>query len=368
MKTILVLFSQLLAFTLLSQDYKYDLNTLQYRINYYSHKGDVSCSGCKYYSFSAKYPDGSDVPLCRMINNCIFSQMLFVKKYMDQDDKLAQYQVDFQFKTLAVNTDKRESKIDYLNTTVRKYYYRIPVQSALNIRVTNKADGTAILDSTIITNNAIEFPAMDMPEMLTSQLMLDAYYAKNSKNLDNAALRRALWPAIEKQAKNVLGPVFEDQEQEVELKFFMVNTKDSDFSAFKELHKKMVLLTTQISKANKDANHPNWHTAEISKMSAELLLQMAPYLEAKYSDRIKDARLKAEFDNTMRYNVFVLQLFSAAYDDAAKTLSELQAMRLKQGRAFGPKKLEEGIDALEPLLRHEKRYYQKHKGIFGYQP
>ena len=81
---------------------------------------------------------------------------------------------------------------------------------------------------------------------------------------------------------------------------------------------------------------------------------------------MKDARLKAEYNNAMHYNVFVLQLFSAAYDDAAKKLAELQLIKQKQGKAFEPKKLEEGMDALEPLLRHEKRYYQEHKVIFGY--
>lgn len=368
MKISFLLFCQLLALSLFSQDYRYDVNPLQYRMNYYGHKGEVACSGCKYYSFSAKYPDGSDVPLCRMINNCIFSQMLFVKKYMDQDDKLAQYQVDFQFKTLQANTDKRESKLDQLNPAVRKFYYRIPVQSVLNIRVSNKADGSIIVDSTVSTNNAIEFPSMEKPEMLVTQAMLDDYFAKNRKEIDYALLRRVLWPAIEKQAKNILSPVFEDREEEIELKFFTVNTKDPDFAAFKELPKKIALLTAQIGKANKEANHPNWHSADISKTAGELLQQMNPYLDAKYSDRMKDPRQKAEFENAMRYNVFVLQLFSAAYEDAAKSFSELQAGRSKQGKAFGPKKLEEGMDDLEPVLRHEKRYYPQHKGLFGYQP
>lgn len=368
MKAQLLLFCQLLAFSLLAQDYRYDVNALQYRLNYYGHKGDVSCSGCRYYSFSAKYPDGSDVPLCRMINNCIFSQMLFVKKYMDQDDKLAQYQVDLQFKTLRANTDRRESNIDKVNTAVRKFYYRIPVQSVLNIRVSNKADGKVILDSAITTNSAIEFPSLEKNEMLTTQAMLDMYYAKNSKELDYALLRRFMWPAIETQAKKILSPVFEDREEELELKFFTVNTKDPDFNAFKDLHKKMAVLTAEIAKANKGANHPNWHTAEISKMAAELLLLIKPYLEPKYSDRIKDQRLKTDFGNAMRYNVFVLQAMSADYSNAAAGLAELQEIRAKQGRNFGPKKLEEGLQDFEPLFRHEKSYYQQHKGIYGYQP
>jgi|GEM_PF-6761670 len=368
MKARFLLFCQLLAISLFAQDYKYDVNALQYRMNYYSHKGDVSCSGCRYYSFSAKYPDGSEVPLCRMINNCIFSQMLFVKKYMDQDDKLAQYQVDLQFKTLQAHTDKRESNIDNLNTAARKFYYKIPVQSVLNIRVSNKADGKIILDSTIATNAVIEFPSLERTEILTTQAMLDTYYAKNNKELDYAFLRRFLWPAIEKQAKKILSPVFEDREEEIEWKFFTVNTKDPDFSAFKDLHKKMAVLAAEITKANKEANHPNWHTAEISKMATELLLLMTPYLEAKYSDRIKDQRLKADFGNAMRYNVFVLQVMSAAYDKAALSFEELQAIRAKQGRNFGPKKLEEGLAEFEPVFRHEKSCYQQHKAIYGYQP
>ena len=121
-------------------------------------------------------PDNSDVPLCRMVNNCIFSQMLFVKKYMDNDDKLAQYQVDFHFTTLQANTGKRESKTDQLNTLVRKYYYRIPVQSVLNIKVSNKANGKVIVDTTLTSNSAIEFPAMDKPEMLSSQVMFCLLY------------------------------------------------------------------------------------------------------------------------------------------------------------------------------------------------
>ncbi len=368
MKAAFLLFCQLLALSLFSQDYKYDVDALQYRINYYGHKGDISCSGCRYYSFSAKYPDGSDVPLCRMVNNCIFSQMLFVKKYMDQDDKLAQYQVDFQFKVLQANTDKRETKIDNLNTMVRKYYWKIPVQSALTIKVSNKADGKIILDSTITTFSAIEFPSLDKAEMMTTQAMLDTYFSKNSKQLDYALLRQFLWPAIEKQAKKILAPAFEDREEEIELKFFTINTKDPDFIAFKEVHKKMVALTVQITKANKEANYPNWHTPEISKMATELLSLMTPFLDAKYSDRIKDQRQKAEVYNAIRYNVFVLQLMSASYDQAAKSLSELQAIRLKQGKNVGPKKLDEGLEDLEPVLSHEKRYYQEHKGFYGYQP
>jgi hypothetical protein len=368
MKAQFLLFCQLLAFSLFSQDYKYDVDALQYRMNYYGHKGDVSCSGCRYYSFSAKYPDGSDVPLCRMVNNCIFSQMLFVKKYMDQDDKLAQYQVDLQFKTLQANTDKRESKIDNQNPVGRKYYYRIPVQSVLNIKVSNKADGRIILDSTIATNSAIEFPSGEKTEILATQLMLDNYFAKNNKQLDYALLRQFLWPAIEKQAKKILSPAFEDREEEIELKFFTINTKDPEFSAFKDVHKKMTVLTALIAKANKEANHPNWHTAEISKMATELLSLMTPYLEPKYSDKIKDQRLKADFDHAIHYNVFVLQLLSASYENAAKSLLELQGIRTKLGKNFGPKKLDEGLEDLEPVLKHEKRYYQEHKGIYGYQP
>lgn len=363
MKFKLILLSQLFIVSLFAQTFKYDLVTSEYRLNYFSHKGDVKCKECKYYSFTAKYPDGTDVPLCRMVNNCIFSQMLFVKKYMDQDDKLAQYRVEFQFKSLTYS-NKLEAKTETASTT-RRYYYRIPIQSVLNIKVTTTSN-EVILDSTITTNSSLQFPSAETPTYLPTEVELKDFFRKNEKSLDYATLRKNVWPDLEKQAKRLLSPVFEDEESEIEIKFFTVKTKDPEFQALTDMIKKMDVLVAEINKANSGNNHLNWHSEQIAKKVDEYLPVVTAYLDPKFSARFTDAKDKLYFTRMMRYNAFLLQLLSSDFDAASKSLAELNAIKLKEGNNFGPKKLEEVIEKLEPVFQHEKATYQAHKTVFNY--